>query len=132
MQYIALGDSISIDIDPAADVQRRYPGRASTDRLGAASLLYKNDDKLWPEFRGRDLRSRDSAIQMVDLASDGATTPTLLRQIDRVTKSDEPTLVTITIGGNDLLGMIGTRGARAGSEVASPLQRFSPRTRQER
>ncbi|HYH06139.1 MAG TPA: SGNH/GDSL hydrolase family protein [Thermoanaerobaculia bacterium] len=100
--YIALGDSISIDSYPAADVARRYAGKASTTELGAVSLLVRNDDKLWPEFRGRDLR-----IPVDDLTSDGATTHSLLRQVERVTRSDEATLITITAGGNDLLGEIG-------------------------
>ena len=107
--YLALGDSISIDVYPAADVRLRYPGKASSDRLGASSLLYRNDDRLWPEFRGRDLRTRYPSLQYEDLASDGATTPTLLRQVEMVDESDEPTLATITIGGNDLLGFIGGR-----------------------
>lgn len=107
--YVALGDSISIDIYPAADVARRFPGKASSDRLGASSLLHKNDDRLWPEFKGRDLSTLHPTIRYEDLASDGATTETLVRQVERVRSSDEPTLATITIGGNDLLGLIGSR-----------------------
>ena len=102
--YIALGDSISIDLYPAEDVARRHPGKANSDRLGAASLLVQNDDRLWPEFRGRDLKSRFPDIKPTDLTADGATTETLLRQVDRIPRSDEPALVTITAGGNDLLG----------------------------
>lgn len=108
-RFIALGDSISIDTYPAADVERRHRGMARTDRVGATSLLYRNDDRLWPEFRGRDLRTRHPSLHYEDLASDGATTPTLLRQADTVEPSDERTLITITIGGNDLLGFIGGR-----------------------
>lgn len=106
-RYVSLGDSISIDSYPAADVARRHAGRASTTDLGAASLLYRNDDKLWPGFRGRDLRSFFPSIQHDDLTSDGATTHTLLYQVARVERSEERTLMTITIGGNDLLGSIG-------------------------
>ncbi|HET7436275.1 MAG TPA: SGNH/GDSL hydrolase family protein [Thermoanaerobaculia bacterium] len=106
--YIALGDSISIDIYPAHDVQRRYPGRASTDRLGAASLFFRNDDRLWPEFRDRDLQSFFPAIDMQNETADGATTHSLLAQVSRVTKSDAQTLITVTAGGNDLLGAIGS------------------------
>ena len=115
--YLALGDSISIDVYPAADVARRHPGKASSDGLGASSLLYRNDDRLWPEFRGRDLRTRYPSLQLEDLASDGATTPTLLSQVERVRSRDEPTLVTITIGGNDLLGSIGGR-ANPAADIA--------------
>jgi lysophospholipase L1-like esterase len=108
--YIALGDSISIDVYPAADAARRHPGKASSDRLGAASLFYRNDDRLWPEFRGRDLSTLHDEIEFDDLTADGATTPSLLLQVDRIRKSEEETLITITIGGNDLLGMIGSGG----------------------
>lgn len=109
--YIALGDSISIDVYPAADAHRRFPGKASTDALGAASLLYKNDDAFWPEFRGRDLHTALPSLTFEDLTSDGATTQSLLRQVDRVSKSERSTLATITAGGNDLLGEIGYRGS---------------------
>ena len=98
-RYLALGDSITIDSYPAADVARRYAGKASTNKLGAVSLLVRNDDRLWPEFRGRELR-----IPVDDLTSDGATTHSLLRQVESVERSEEPTLITITAGGNDLLG----------------------------
>lgn len=121
-RYIALGDSISIDIYPAADAQRRYPGRASTDRLGAASLLYENDDTMWPEFRGRDLRSQLPSVRFDDLTADGATTQSLLRQVERITPAPERTLVTITAGGNDLLGEIGFRGS--GDPVAPIAERL--------
>ena len=127
--YIALGDSISIDIYPAADVARRYAGKASSDRLGAASLLFRNDDRLWPEFRGRDLSRLNDEIEFEDLSSDGATTPTMLRQAEAVSRSDERTLLTITIGGNDLLGLIGSRSGDRDSieiqeRVRSAVQRL--------
>lgn len=115
--YIALGDSISIDLYPAADAERRFAGRFSTDELGAASLLVKNDDKLWPEFRGRDL-----GIPATDLTADGATTESLLRQVEHIDKSDAPTLVTITAGGNDLLGSIGSRGPSPVPQIEARLR----------
>lgn len=117
VRYIALGDSISIDIYPASDAASRGL-RASTNKLGAASLFFRNDDKLWPEFRGRDLRSRFPGIDFTNLTSDGATTDTLLRQVERISKRDEQTLVTITIGGNDLLGEIGWAGDNPAPEIA--------------
>jgi lysophospholipase L1-like esterase len=125
-RYIALGDSISIDIYPAEDAERRYPGRFSTDRLGAVSLLVQNDDRLWPEFRGRDLRtlqpSFDFDEQRDDFTADGATTESLLRQVQRIERSDEPTLVTITAGGNDLLGYIGSPGGSPAPTIAERLR----------
>lgn len=119
--YIALGDSISIDIYPFHDAQRRHAGRFSTDRLGAASLLCRNDDKGWPEFKGRDLHTLMPSARCRDLTADGATTHSLLRQVEQIHRGDEPTLVTITAGGNDLLGSIGSPGP---SPVPEMLERL--------
>lgn len=120
--YIALGDSISIDAYPAADVARRYSGRASTERLGAASLFYRNDDRLWAEFRGRDLHTLVPSVRFDDLTEDGATTHGLSAQVSRVKKSTDLTLITITAGGNDLLGEIGMDGKSPVDEIAGRLQ----------
>ena len=128
-RYIALGDSISIDYYPAADVARRHAGRASSDELGAASLFYRNDDKLWPEFRGRDLRSHHSGIEYDDLTADGATTRSLQGQVERIRSSEEPTVVTITAGGNDLLGEIGYRGSSHDGSNGSPVPAIFGRLR---
>ncbi len=121
-RYVALGDSISIDDYPAHDAEYRYPGMASTDRLGAASLLYRNDDRFWPEFKGRDLHTLQPKIEFDDLTADGATTQSLLRQVEQVSRNDEATLVTITAGGNDLLGQIGWRGGSPVSEISDRLR----------
>jgi lysophospholipase L1-like esterase len=93
MIYAALGDSMSID-DYAGG-----PGR------GAASLLWRNHDDDFPAWAGRDLTTRDPAIRLALLATDGATSTTVatqqlgrLRRLGRV-----PTLATVTMGGNDLL-----------------------------
>jgi lysophospholipase L1-like esterase len=102
--YVALGDSLSID-DYAGG-----PGR------GGAGLLVANRDEDFPGWRGRDLRTRDPATAFALLATDGATTDTLLRaQLPRLRALPErPTLVTLTIGGNDLLSAYGdTVAARA-------------------
>ena len=101
--YVALGDSISIDDYSGG------PGR------GGASLLFANRDDDFPEWRGRDLRSTDPATIFAPLATDGATTRTLLAaQLPRLHALPvRPTLVTLTIGGNDLLAAYGdTPGAR--------------------
>lgn len=127
-RYIALGDSISIDVYPANDVARRHAGEASTDRLGAVSLLHRNDDRLWPEFKGRDLQTLMPSVAVDDLTADGATTRSLLMQVGRIKPGDERTLVTITAGGNDLLGQIGFRGMATNggdapdAEIASRLK----------
>ena len=101
--YAALGDSMSID-DYAGG-----PGR------GAASLLWRNRDRDFPAWAGRDLTTRDPTARLVLLASDGATSTTVagdqLRRLRRLQR--RPTLATVTMGGNDLLAAYGdTTAAR--------------------
>jgi len=95
--YVALGDSISID-DYAGG-----PGR------GAASLLARNRDDDFPHWRGHDLAARHPSLRYQLLAVDGGTTQTLLdSQLPRLEASGlRPTVVTLTVGGNDLLGAYG-------------------------
>ena len=99
--YVALGDSISID-DYAGG-----PGR------GGASLLFRNRDDDFPDWRGRDLLTVDPGTTFWLLATDGATTRTLLQvQLPRLRALRErPTVVTLTIGGNDLLSVYGDSAA---------------------
>jgi lysophospholipase L1-like esterase len=95
--YVALSDSILVD-DYAAG-----PGH------GGASLLFRNRDDDFPEWLGRNLVSRDPDATCALLATDGATTGTLLDvQLLRLAAlSDPPTLVMLTIGGNDVLSAYG-------------------------
>ena len=101
VHYVALGDSISID---------DYSGGPAT---GGASLLFANRDDDFPEWRGRDLRTADRRAAFTLLATDGATTRSLLdAQLPRLSALPvRPDLVTVTIGGNDLLGAYGDTGA---------------------
>jgi lysophospholipase L1-like esterase len=101
--YVALGDSISIDEYAGG------PGR------GAASLLARNRDDDFPAWQGRDLSTVHPGSRFELLATDGGTTETLLDvQLPRLARlSVQPDLVTLTVGGNDLLGAYGdTRAAR--------------------
>ena len=96
MRYIALGDSISIDAYPQHDT-----GKSG---LGAASLFFRNDDKFWPEFRGRDLRTLHPGIAFDNLTADGATSDDVIRdQLPRIAHLNDETIVTVTAGGNDML-----------------------------
>src|SRR3954469_14021820 len=78
-RYIALGDSMSIDLYPALDAGEidvavaleRDPHAGSVAPIGAASLLYQNDDARWPEDQGTDLVTRYPGIAMQNLATDG-------------------------------------------------------------
>jgi lysophospholipase L1-like esterase len=95
--YVAFGDSISIDEYAGG------PGR------GGASLLFRNRDDDFPQWRGRDLVSLHPQARFGLLATDGATTRTLADvQLPRLAALPvRPTLVTLTIGGNDLLSAYG-------------------------
>ena len=64
-------------------------------------LLVRNDDRLFPEFRGRDLGSRGPA-RLVHRAQDGATIADLPGQA-RGLKMEGRAVALLTIGGNDLL-----------------------------
>jgi len=106
--YIALGDSSVIDRYPDTHAAQ-LGGAPEVERtaLGAASLLFQNADVRYPEFRGRDLASL-GVRSFLPLAEDGATTRSVLEvQIPRVARSEEPTLVTLAVGGNDFLGLLG-------------------------
>jgi acyl-CoA thioesterase I len=123
-RYLALGDSISIDLYPALDhagVGDWADAGQLRRGLGAASLLYRNNDAVWPEFRGRDLATGYPGLRFRNghdlgaptggdtdnLTTDGATTEDVRAyQLPRVAPSDEPTLVTLTVGGNDMLRVL--------------------------
>jgi lysophospholipase L1-like esterase len=104
--FVALGDSMSID-DYAGG-----PGR------GAASLLHRNQDGDFPDCAGRDLASAGIGVQV--LARDGATaSDVLLYQLPQIEQT--PALVTVTMGGNDLMTAYGDAAAAeaAIAEVAA-------------
>jgi lysophospholipase L1-like esterase len=116
--YVALGDSMSIDLYPALDAGEvdvavaleRVPHAGSVAPLGAASLLYHNVDERWPEEQGADLASYYPGIELVNLAEDGATIGDVFgEQMPQLAESDARTLVTITVGGNDLLSAFANR-----------------------
>jgi lysophospholipase L1-like esterase len=86
--YVALGDSMSID---------DYAGGAGR---GAASLLHRNVDGDFPAWAGRDLAMAGVHVQV--LASDAAMAADVLEhQLPLIKQA--PVLVTITMGGNDLM-----------------------------
>jgi lysophospholipase L1-like esterase len=121
-EYIALGDSMSIDLYPALDagetdvaVALEWDARAGkVAPLGAASLLHRNVDGRWAEFSGRDLVSRDRHVTHTNLAEDGATIGDVFgSQLPQIEGSDEPTLLTLSVGGNDLLSAFANRADAA-------------------
>jgi acyl-CoA thioesterase I len=64
-------------------------------------LLVRNDDRLFPEFRGRDLQSRGPA-RLEHRARDGATVRGLPSQASGLPTEDDAVAL-LTVGGNDLL-----------------------------
>jgi lysophospholipase L1-like esterase len=102
-QYVALGDSMSIDKYPSLDLGRDGAHLPA----GAASLLHRNHDATWPDSSGKDVSSLYPGISFNNFTFDGATTwdvlSTQLHEVNIETDGSAPTLVTLTIGGNDLL-----------------------------
>lgn len=117
-QYIALGDSMSIDLYPALDagetevaVALEWDSAAgSVAPLGAASLLHRNIDDRYPEFTGNDLVTRYPALGFVNVAEDAATIGDVFgSQLPQIPESEDRTLLTLSIGGNDLLSALANR-----------------------
>lgn len=125
--YVALGDSMSLDHYPTCDVRGLDLPPEHLDPLGAASQLFRNDDTRWPEFRGRDLASTSPGVRMLNLAVDGATIEDVTtEELARLghDSGDPGILVTLTVGGNDLLGALGA-GARLDQTVRSIMQSYT-------
>ena len=120
-KYIALGDSMSIDLYPALDAGEtdvavaleRSTAAGAVAPLGAASLLFRNSEERWPDDIGNDLSSLYPGIELQNLAQDGATVGDVFgEQLTLLEENAEPTLVTLTLGGNDLLSAYGSWQAR--------------------
>lgn len=91
-KYIGLGDSISGD---------HYPGKGR----GFTSLLYRNHSD-YSEFNGKDIVTSFPDCLLHNLTIDGNTSANLFRMLPRqlTNINDEgDVLVTLTIGGNDLI-----------------------------
>ena len=121
-RYLALGDSMSIDLYPALDAGEadvavaleRVEGAGNMAPLGAASLLYRNDDERWPEEMGNDLVSRYPRLQAQTFARDGATIGDVFgEQLPLVEESEASTIVTLTIGTYDLYSAYSNRPKRS-------------------
>ncbi|MEO7095377.1 MAG: SGNH/GDSL hydrolase family protein [Polyangiales bacterium] len=92
--YVVLGDSISANggEGPYFD-----------------SLLMKNDDTKWPDYKGQDLTTKYGAIKLEKHSKGGSTAVNLDSQVAALPKTLEgPVLVTITIGGNDVQAALPT------------------------
>ena len=126
VEYVALGDSMSIDLYPALDVGEtdvavaleRDSSAGRVAPLGAASLLYRNDEGQWPEEIGEDLTSRYPGITFANFAADAATIGDVFGgQLPELAPSEERTLVTLTVGTHDVLSALANRPRRATLEA---------------
>jgi lysophospholipase L1-like esterase len=85
-------------------------GHYNAQGVHPGQLLVRNDDALFPEFRGRDL-SAHGAARLEHHAVDGATSEGLQRQAASIPSASGPAAALLTIGGNDLLrGLAADRG----------------------
>jgi len=118
--YIALGDSMSIDLYPALDAGEVdvavalewNAGAGNVAPLGAAALFYSNADDRYPDFQGQDLATLHPGITYTNLAEDGATIGDVFgSQLSLLDESDDDTLLTLSVGGNDLLSAFSNRPA---------------------
>ncbi|MHB0949959.1 MAG: GDSL-type esterase/lipase family protein [Gemmatimonadaceae bacterium] len=121
-EYIALGDSLSLDLYPALDAGQtdvavaleRVERAGETAPLGAASLLFRNAEEQWPDDAGEDLISRYAGLAFTNLATDDASIGDVFgEQLDQVPRSDRATLFTLTVGSNDLFSAFTHRGTAA-------------------
>ncbi len=76
-------------------------GRYNAHGVHPGALLVRNDDRLFPEFRGQDLMSRGPA-RLEHRAVDGATVANLPAQTRNLAVAGDAVAL-LTVGGNDLL-----------------------------
>lgn len=86
-------------------------GHYNPQGVHPGQLLVRNDDTLFPEFRGQDLQSRHGGT-LQHHAVDGATVDGLQRQLQGVRSVPDGAVALLTVGGNDLLrGLAADTGA---------------------
>ena len=77
-------------------------GRYNEHGVHPAQLIVRNDDRLFPDWRGRDLASAGIDARLDHRAIDGARLPDVRSQA-RGLRAGARTVTLVTIGGNDLL-----------------------------
>lgn len=88
-----------------------------------AQLIVRNDDVLFPDFRGRDLQARGGA-SLQHLATDGGTVDSLPRQLQGLRKPAGAAVALLTVGGNDLLRGLAADTGPGLREFERKLQSF--------
>jgi lysophospholipase L1-like esterase len=98
-------------------------GHYNAHGVHPGQLIVRNDDALFPEFRGKDLQSSRGGARLEHRAVDGATVSGLGTQARGLNPGAE-SVALLTIGGNDLLiGLAADSGAGMKS-FESTLDRF--------
>ena len=77
-------------------------GRYNAHGVTPGALIVRNDDALFPQFRGHDLASRGAAT-LVHRAVDGSTVDDLPAQARALPAPRGDAVALLTVGGNDLL-----------------------------
>lgn len=122
LRHLALGDGLGGDLAPSLDLKRgdvalaleRDATAGESAPVGAASLLFANDESLWPDFVARDLRTLAGTQELVRRNQDGATLGDIFDgQVLSLDGDDVPTLATLTAGGVDLQSAMTSRPSAA-------------------
>jgi len=124
--FVNLGDSLGA-------------GYYATPGHSYRALLVKNDDALYPAYKGKDLQSRFPKLTVVDRAKSGATTSdVVLQAVGAPANPAGDTLVVISAGGNDFNDKLQTmidpaKTAAAAQKATANLQKvaagFADKTR---
>ena len=96
-------------------------GHYNAHGVHPGQLLVRNDDALFPEFKGRDLQPRGARLS--HHAVDGATVNRLAAQAGAIAPEGE-SVALLTIGGNDLLGGLAADRGPGVREFEAALERF--------
>lgn len=91
--------------------------------LTPGRLIVRNEDRLFPEFRGRDLAARGPA-RLEHRAVDGATVEHLPDQLEGL-QVEAPAIALVTVGGNDLLAGLAQDSRPDLAAFAANLERFA-------
>jgi acyl-CoA thioesterase I len=97
-------------------------GRYNDRGVHPGQLLVRNDDALFPEFKGRDLVT-SRAARLDHRAVDGATVDGLPRQAEGLARAQRG-LALLSIGGNDLLRGLAADTGPGMKEFERKLARF--------
>ena len=101
-------------------------GRYNEYGAHPGQLLLRNDDALFPEFKGLDLLSRGPA-KLDHRAVDGATVEGLAAQARGLRREPGPSVALLSIGGNDLLGGLAADAGKGVITFQGQLEQFLKR-----